>query len=37
MFGRPPAGVEEDEFVETWVEVWTRIADSGEVRDAVSA
>jgi AcrR family transcriptional regulator len=37
MFGRPPAGVEEDEFVETWVEVWTRIADSGEVRNAMSA
>jgi AcrR family transcriptional regulator len=37
MFGRPPAGVEEDVFVETWVEVWTRVAESGDVGAAVSA
>jgi hypothetical protein len=28
MFGRPPAGVGEEEFIETWVEVWTRVAES---------
>jgi AcrR family transcriptional regulator len=31
MFGRPPAGVGEEQFVETWVEVWTRVAESGGV------
>lgn len=31
MFGRPPAGVGEEEFVETWVDVWTRVAESGDV------
>jgi AcrR family transcriptional regulator len=31
MFGQPPAGVGEDEFIETWVEVWTRVAATGEV------
>jgi AcrR family transcriptional regulator len=32
MFGAPPAGVGEEEFIETWVEVWTRVAESGGVR-----
>jgi AcrR family transcriptional regulator len=34
MFGRAPAGVGEDEFVETWVEVWTRVAQGGAVEAA---
>jgi AcrR family transcriptional regulator len=31
MFGQPPAGVGEEEFIETWVDVWTRVAQAGEV------
>jgi AcrR family transcriptional regulator len=31
MFGQPPAGVGEEEFIATWVEVWTRVAATGEV------
>lgn len=30
MFGVPPAGVEEEEFIEAWVELWTRVAQSVE-------
>ena len=37
MFGRPPAGVDEETFVETWVEVWTRVADRGDVGAGVRA
>ena len=32
MFGAPPAGVGEEEFIETWVEIWTRVAESGSAR-----
>jgi AcrR family transcriptional regulator len=37
MFGSPPAGVAEDEFIETWVEVWTRVAESGGSRTRAAA
>jgi AcrR family transcriptional regulator len=37
MFGSPPAGVEEEEFVETWVEVWARVAESGGARTKAAA
>jgi hypothetical protein len=31
MFGSPPAGVGEEEFIETWVDVWMRVAQTGAV------
>jgi AcrR family transcriptional regulator len=39
MFGAPPAGVGEEEFIDAWVEVWTRVAESegiGASREAVA-
>ena len=30
MFGVPPAGVEEEAFIETWVEVWMRVAQGSD-------
>ena len=37
MFGSPPAGVDEEVFIETWVEVWTRVAESGGTRMKATA
>jgi AcrR family transcriptional regulator len=31
MFGSPPAGVDEEEFIETWVDVWVRVAQGAGV------
>jgi AcrR family transcriptional regulator len=37
MFGSPPAGVGEEEFVETWVDVWMRVAQAATVETPETA
>jgi AcrR family transcriptional regulator len=37
MFGVPPAGIGEEEFVEAWVEVWTAVAQGGAMEARAEA